>query len=132
MKKNFFNLFAIAALAVSTLIAGCNGCSKSDQEAWDRFLKHAKECADKKDAFMANCKAQKEADAWAELQACKNACPFDIGACNLNPNCIIEKLNERIRCMNACEERYRQRILSNIECENKWNDAFWECLNKKP
>jgi len=34
--------------------------------------------------------------------------------------------------LNACEERYRQRILSNIECENKWNDAFWECLNKKP
>ena len=113
------------------MINGCK-CNKAEEEAWTKFLKQAKECADKKDAFMTSCNAQKEADAWAELQACKNACPFDIGGCGIDINCITERLNERIRCLNACEEKYRQRILSNIECENKWNDAFWECLNKKP
>ena len=132
MKRNKILWLAIAACTVSIVISSCKGCSKSEQEAWDNFLKHAKECADKRDAFMTDCNRMKEADAWAELQACKNACPFDIGACGIDINCITEKINERLLCLTACEEKYRQRIQSNEECETKWNTAFMDCLTKTP
>jgi len=132
MKKNISLLSLFGVLFISMMISGCKGCTKSEQEAWDKFIKHANECAAKRDAFLADCKKTKEADAWAELQACKTACPFNIGACGINPTCITEAINERLRCILACEETYRQKIISNEECEAKWNEEFMNCLQNKP